>query len=364
MIWHELKKEFSIKSFGFSFPKAEAFFTSQWKWPPIVFVIYRLVLAFFTVGSLSAFIAKNVFLPHHLMAYMTSWSYILLALHFNFSAIIVVYRFYRSICLPDERDPEDNDTLKSDSSSSCSPSHISDHVINNYNELCHIGDAMNNCILPGEQNTDHCNDGSIDIIQHPNPLRLNSSNSDGLTGSNGCTLPGDHFYTTINRSHDSKKKLRFAIRQDQTRWYLKISWALFEMISSSAIIVTVLYFTAIYPHMSSRNTFEDISVHGINSVLVIFEMIVSAYPVRLLHALYTIVFGLLYIIFTLIYWSQSPLENIIYRGMLDWNRPKNAIILTFVLLFLVVPFLQTVFFLLYKCRLRCYRSLYNENYMT
>ncbi|CAE1177825.1 unnamed protein product [Acanthosepion pharaonis] len=234
----------SVYFLPFSLSPASRVNDVLWKWPPIVFVIYRLLLAFFTVGSLSAFIAKNIFLPHHLMAYMTSWSYILLALHFNFSAIIVVYRFCRSICLPDERDPEDNDTLKSDSSSSCSPSHT------------------------------------------------------------------------------------------------------------------------IYPHMSSRNTFEDISVHGINSVLVIFEMIVSAYPVRLLHALYTIIFGLLYIIFTLIYWSQAPLENIIYRGMLDWNRPKNALILSFVLLFLVVPFLQTFFFLLYKCRLRCYRSLYNENYTT
>ena len=349
------------------------FFFFQWKCPPILFVIYRVIIAFFTVGSLSAFIHTNLRLPHNFMAYMTSWSYILLTLHFNLSAIIVLYHFCRSFGLRDEKYQEDSAVLKSVSSSSCSPFHSTDHEMNTCDEPCHIGDAMNNCIFLGQRDTKDCSDNSIDDTQQPSPLKLNISSTDsgGLTSSNGCTLPGDHHYMTLNGPTCSLTMSKILVKesavdttQDQTRWYMKISWFLYETISLSAVIVTVVYFVAIYPQLDGTNSFEDISVHGINTVLVVFEMIVAAFPVRLLHGIYTIIFGLLYIIFSLIYWSQAPYKNIIYFDMLDWNRPNNAVILVCVLLLVVIPFLQTVVFLLYKCRLRCYRRIYKENYTT
>lgn len=45
----------------------------------------------------------------------------------------------------------------------------------------------------------------------------------------------------------------------------------------------------------------NIFVHGTNSVLMMFELLLTAHPVRIVHCYWPVFFGLIYVIFSAVY---------------------------------------------------------------
>lgn len=102
---------------------------------------------------------------------------------------------------------------------------------------------------------------------------------------------------------------------------------------------------------------EDINLHAMNLVVVVLELACGAVPVRLLHGVYPILYGLVYTIFSLIYWSGDH-SRVLYPKILDWNHPGSTAAIIAGLLLVGVPLLQTAIFGVYKLKVCVYRRIY------
>lgn len=149
-------------------------------------------------------------------------------------------------------------------------------------------------------------------------------------------------------------------------WYIQVYWALCNAIQVFAIVVTVIYFSALYPTMGARDggvSLSDLNVHGLNSVMVLIDIAVCARPVRLLHGLYPFLYGAAYVIFSVVYWSRDPERNVLYENVLDWNQPGITLGVVFGMALVGIPLLQLANFGVYQLRLCLYRKMYGEQYL-
>ncbi|KAK6192685.1 hypothetical protein SNE40_004115 [Patella caerulea] len=133
-------------------------------------------------------------------------------------------------------------------------------------------------------------------------------------------------------------------------WYLVMVWTLFEIMSPMAITVTLFYWITVFPSNNDPVGNSDILLHIMNTVVVLFEHSVTALPIRLLHVVYPLIFALVYIIFTVIYWTGDN-TRVLYPA-LDWNEPTIAIAYVFAAAAVVVAS-HLMLFAIYKLRQSC-----------
>lgn len=132
---------------------------------------------------------------------------------------------------------------------------------------------------------------------------------------------------------------------------MKLSWFLFSVATTAAVMVTVVFFAGVFPRLHMYHlSVIDINAHVMNTVLVILEFTISAFPVRLLHVVYVMCYGLAYVIFSVIYWAVDH-SNVMYPGVLDWNSPKTTAVVIVILTFVGIPLLQFILFGIYQLRL-------------
>lgn len=131
---------------------------------------------------------------------------------------------------------------------------------------------------------------------------------------------------------------------------MKMTWLLGNIVQSFSIIVTVIYFTAVYPLIGHTN-YVDINLHAVSSCLVLIDTCVTSRPVRLLHVIHPMIYGACYLIFSAIYWSFDHVNNVLYPGVLDWNYPGNVALWAVSLAVVVIPLLQLAYFGAYRLRL-------------
>jgi hypothetical protein len=108
--------------------------------------------------------------------------------------------------------------------------------------------------------------------------------------------------------------------------------------------------------------FHDLNVHAGNSAMLVLDLCVSARPVRLLHALHPLCYGLAYVTFNTIYWAFDHENNVLYEHVLDWRYPGPTVGVVIGLAFLIVPLLQLANFGIHKLKLLIYQRLYGERY--
>lgn len=140
-----------------------------------------------------------------------------------------------------------------------------------------------------------------------------------------------------------------------TPWYLKGTWLLYEIVSPASFLVTILYFALLFK--GSLSVISAVT-HLFNSVYVIADLYVTAMPVRLLHVVYILAYGSLYIVFTAIYWAAGGVNaggyNYVYQTM-DWNKPAAAAPTAVGTLIVGVPLVHFILWSLYVGRLMLYR---------
>lgn len=73
----------------------------------------------------------------------------------------------------------------------------------------------------------------------------------------------------------------------------------------------------------------NLLVHGGNSLVMLCELIVTAHPIRMAHALYGAGAGLAYGVFSALYWVAGGTDRVglpaIYPA-LDWNKPGMTVL--------------------------------------
>ncbi|RNA08556.1 rolling stone-like [Brachionus plicatilis] len=135
---------------------------------------------------------------------------------------------------------------------------------------------------------------------------------------------------------------------------LKISWLLYNLIVISTIVVTFTYFSFVFiMDLEAEPTwFAEIGNmhrHGFNSLVAIIDVILLAYPVRIMHFVYTSLYGWCYALVIFIYWIQDPKTNIVYE-QIDYNKPYQ-ILGIYILLTLLTLVMQILHFFAYQFKL-------------
>lgn len=106
----------------------------------------------------------------------------------------------------------------------------------------------------------------------------------------------------------------------------------------------------------------DLLIHGANSLLMLIEIIVILHPMYFLHAVYTLALGVIYTIFTLIYYFAGGVnahgDRYIY-DILNWENGLRATIISIVVIILAV-IMHSFACVLQICRVRFHRFITNS----
>ena len=165
---------------------------------------------------------------------------------------------------------------------------------------------------------------------------------------------------------------RDEVHADQSRdsgyipCYVKFSWAIFNMAAVSGPTVTAVYFFILFPMLQReqprfRAGILDINLHGVNSLIILMEMTISAIPVRLLHFIYPLLYGVVYVLFSLAYWGYDKENNVLYPVILDWNHPGITCAVVVVLVFVATPLFQLIWYGVYRLRLLVFSRIYQHS---
>ena len=132
------------------------------------------------------------------------------------------------------------------------------------------------------------------------------------------------------------------------------------MASAGSATVTAMFFIFLWPLFASSTIGQmNLQLHGINSVIILIEHLVSAVPYRLLHYVYALSYGLAYLIFSAIFYAAGN-DDPIYP-ILDWTNPGFTMIIVVLVGFVVLPLLQVFFFVIYKVRLCLFDALTRQS---
>ncbi|XP_063961924.1 protein rolling stone-like isoform X3 [Lytechinus pictus] len=95
-----------------------------------------------------------------------------------------------------------------------------------------------------------------------------------------------------------------------------IQWLFYNVIVTWTCLVLVVFWGALYDPRYPNWMF-DISCHALPGVFSVLELAFTATPCRLAHIIYPMIYGLLYLTFTLVYWGTGhpPIYSILdYSG--------------------------------------------------
>jgi hypothetical protein len=127
----------------------------------------------------------------------------------------------------------------------------------------------------------------------------------------------------------------------------KVAWLLRSISQPGALVVTVAYWSMISQGTLTLTTFW---VHAINSLVVFLDIITSCYEIRLAHYVYLLIYGIVYILWSIIHFQaniqngMTPSHRYIYAS-LDWSvestgkvRLFSSFLITSCICFMVAAF--------------------------
>lgn len=308
----------------------------------MVYVMIRILLALYTLASLMAVCIPTVGSYHSVMAYLTIWTYLMLTLHFWVAAGVAVFWLVKQRAT--HRNNSHDLTVQSQNLG-----YVGDKRACNGSEQNIQNGKIDTVVEKGNHNG---KEGNLNQNGTHGTVTYNESIANGSSGVVDSTVNLDMY-----RHEDGVYKLQ------DTTWYMKVSWCLGNIVQNFAIIVTIVYFTVLFPAVASTLgiNWDDFNMHAINTVLILFDMMICARPVRLLHFVYPILYGLAYVTFSAVYWSQDPKNNVLYP-ILDYSKIGLVSGVIIGLGFVVIPLFQLLNFGIYKLRLRIYYAIYGELY--
>lgn len=144
-----------------------------------------------------------------------------------------------------------------------------------------------------------------------------------------------------------------AREEDALRLPQKIFWLLYIISANAGLLVTAGYWTVLFEEDEPVDA-NNMTKHALNSVFMVIDTFLSSIPVRLFHSVYPLLYLIVYLAFTVIYWQLGGTniqgQPYIY-SLLDYNnfQASTGCIIGFFLL-LVQPVLQLILFGLVKLR--------------
>jgi len=147
------------------------------------------------------------------------------------------------------------------------------------------------------------------------------------------------------------------IVEDDNRlpFVLKVLWTMCNISSSLSVMITLVYWAALYNPERHYLDFENFSGHLLIAVAHVLDVFVSDRPWRMMHAIHAIIFGGVFGIFSFVYFlaggTNYYFEPFVYH-IIDWAHPlRTLLVIGGVSVFLVI--FHSIFFLMYKMRMVC-----------
>ncbi|XP_072163767.1 protein rolling stone-like [Diadema setosum] len=154
---------------------------------------------------------------------------------------------------------------------------------------------------------------------------------------------------------DFLKSRKSAAIEDTLRY--QIQWCLFNITATPSLIVTVVYWLALYPFMDEKlPVFLDVSFHLLPAIVCLVEVFVTLIVVRFVHVVYPLSYLLVYLIFAVIYWAAGgtdPLGNPFIYPIIDFGNYPGIAAATSVGVCLATLLAQASLKGLYALRVRC-----------
>ncbi|XP_067621794.1 protein rolling stone-like [Eurosta solidaginis] len=147
-------------------------------------------------------------------------------------------------------------------------------------------------------------------------------------------------------------------------WVLKLYWMSHLTTVVFATVITLVYWTSIYPTQDNADKGSiviNLWSHAFNSIFMILDLMLIAFPGRILHFIYPLCLALIYTIFTVIYYYAGGVDCIGNRyiyPILDWSSPGWAT-LTVLGCYLLIFIFSWIHFGLYKLRTSIYHKQRN-----
>lgn len=130
-------------------------------------------------------------------------------------------------------------------------------------------------------------------------------------------------YAKVRRMHPDKVEMK------KMKISFNIYWILHSMAVISAIVITTVYWAAVYNPKTDRIDGVNLTTHLFNSVLMMLDLWIVAHPFKLLHCYYWFILGSFYTMFSYAYFNLGGTDRkghvYIYR-IVDWRKPGNALV--------------------------------------
>ncbi|XP_022107394.1 protein rolling stone-like isoform X2 [Acanthaster planci] len=129
----------------------------------------------------------------------------------------------------------------------------------------------------------------------------------------------------------------------------KTHWFLFAMTTDINFLVTLVYWCALY--MPSLPLIYDLTMHTLTSVVCLLDLALTPVPVRLLHCIYPLLLGTVYLAFTVVFWAVGGYGREPIYWLLDYSNYPGRAAGAIVGIFVALLFLHVVVWALYKLKL-------------
>lgn len=150
--------------------------------------------------------------------------------------------------------------------------------------------------------------------------------------------------------------------EDTLRFQHKLMWLLYVLSANGGLLVTVGYWTVLFEESEPVDA-NNITKHALNSVFMLTDTFLSSIPVRLFHFIYPLLYIIIYLAFTVVYWllGGTNIEGQPYIYSLlnynDYDASTGCLVGFFLLV--VQPVLQLILFGSTKLRDCCFREKEN-----
>jgi len=152
-------------------------------------------------------------------------------------------------------------------------------------------------------------------------------------------------------------------KSDDMPFVFKLYWSIHNTTLILSIVITIIYWSILHTG-SIPVSATNVMTHACNSALMFIDMLIMAYPLRLYHVIQPIILGLIYVVFSVIYWAAGGTDKFghpyIYN-VLDWSSSdptKNAVTVVGTLVLSMV--IHIVLFGMFRLRVfihdKCVRS--------
>ncbi|XP_028139726.1 protein rolling stone [Diabrotica virgifera virgifera] len=143
-------------------------------------------------------------------------------------------------------------------------------------------------------------------------------------GYTGCTIQALIAFLMLFMAVLATKYKSMHRTKEKTLKLYPVYWLLNTVATSTAFAITTIYWSVIYNPKKVTNPVINYFVHGNNSLMVLLDLWIVGHPIRILHVIYTVLLGVTYTIFTLIYYSAGGTNKdgytFIYK-IVDWTKP-------------------------------------------